>query len=149
MTLKKLSKEVKFREKMRLVFDLLKSMMGMKTALNDMQDNFDLKKTPPDAIVEKILEKTKTRYKGLYKVLVHDRNNIMAKRIIQILNDNPDDNVIAIVGAGHKEGMIKVLEKRTKEKYEKDKSFKIPKKEDDSDSKKVQVYSDRITQQDI
>ncbi len=116
-TLKKLSKEVKFREKVRITADLFKSLIGMKTALNDIDEGFDLKKTPPDEMVEKILKKTKDRYHGLYKVLVDDRNMVMANRILGILKKEPDKNILVVIGAGHKEGLIEKLEKRSGSKY--------------------------------
>ncbi len=119
VTLKKLSKEVRFREKIRLAWDLLRSMVGMRTALNDIDKSFDLKRTPPDEIVEKILRKTKDRYGGLYKVLVEDRNKIMSKRILGVLKKDEGWHVVAVIGAGHKEGMIEELERMTGEKYDK------------------------------
>ena len=117
ITLKKLSKEMKFREKLRIIFDILKSLIGIKTALTDIDNSFDLKKTPTDEIVTRILKKTKHRYPGLFKVLVDDRNKIMSRKIMAILKKNTNWNVLVVVGAGHKEGMIESLEKISGEIY--------------------------------
>ncbi|MFP4117623.1 MAG: TraB/GumN family protein [Candidatus Woesearchaeota archaeon] len=141
ITLKNLSKNVKFREKMKIAFDLLKSLLGLRTPLNDIDKGFDLKKVPPDELIEKILKKTKDRYSGLYKVLVDDRNKVMTKRILGIMKKNPEWNVLVVVGAGHKEGMIEKLEEFSGKRYEEHEN-KPDKKEGKNKQRHDIIYSD-------
>ncbi len=119
ITLRKLSKKVGFKEKMRILYDLMKSMIGMRSPLTDIsEDEFDLKQVPSDQLIEKILKKTKKRYKGLYHVLVQDRNNIMAHRILKMMENEPEKNFLVVIGAGHKEGMLQKIEKKTGQRYD-------------------------------
>ncbi|MFW6230804.1 MAG: TraB/GumN family protein [Nanoarchaeota archaeon] len=116
VTLKNLSKNVTFKEKMRLVWDLLKGLVGLDSALTEISLNdIDLKKVPSDAVIEKVLKKTKHRYAGLYDVLVASRNRYMAKRILTLLSNHPDWNILVVIGAGHKEGLVEMLEHKAGE----------------------------------
>lgn len=118
VTLKKLSKEVTFREKMRLVGDMIKGLFGIKSALTELSmDDIDLKKVPSDKVIETVLSKTKHRYPGLYDVLVEDRNRFMARRIVAIIKKELEWKVLVVIGAGHKEGLVRELERLTKETY--------------------------------
>jgi pheromone shutdown protein TraB len=117
-TLRKLSKEVSFREKMRLVGDMIKGLFGIKSALTELSmDDIDLKKVPSDKVIETVLKKTRHRYPGLYDVLVEDRNRFMAKRIITLMKKHPDWKLLVVIGAGHKEGLVRELEKRANDSY--------------------------------
>jgi pheromone shutdown protein TraB len=70
VTLKKLSQEMKFKDKMRIFFDLLKAFFLGDSGANELGlKNIDLRKVPQDELVEKVIGKTKERYPSLYKVL--------------------------------------------------------------------------------
>ncbi|NTV24020.1 MAG: hypothetical protein HGA85_06660, partial [Nanoarchaeota archaeon] len=45
------------------------------------------------------------RYPGLYKVLIEDRNRHIAKGLVTLSRDNPNLKILAVVGAGHIEGI--------------------------------------------
>ncbi|MFW5852513.1 MAG: TraB/GumN family protein [Nanoarchaeota archaeon] len=118
ITLRNLSRKVPFSEKMRILVDLFKGMLGMKSELTDIDlKKMDLNKVPPEAIVEKVLSKTKHRYPKMYDVLVEDRNRHMVNKIVRILETHPDWNLLVVIGAGHKEGIVSLLEQKTNEKY--------------------------------
>ena len=51
----------------------------------------------------------KKRYPNLYKVLIEERNEIMANNLSKIMELEPDKKIVAIVGAGHEEEMIKLI----------------------------------------
>lgn len=105
ITLRNMSKKVSFREKARLVFDLLLSPFSRKRRMS-----IDLTRIPKDEVIKKVLGEMKKRYPLLHKVLVDDRNKVMAKRIFFLLRQDPEDRVLAVVGAGHVEGLEKELE---------------------------------------
>ena len=118
ITLKNLSKKVPFREKLKILKDLVLGMLGFKSALMGIDiKKMDLKKVPPEKLISDVLKKTKSVYPNLHKVLVEDRNHHMVNRIIYIMKKNPEFNVLVVIGAGHKEGMVEILEKKTEQKY--------------------------------
>lgn len=121
-TLYTLSKEMTFREKMRLIGDVIKGLFtGEKEAEEWGIKGMDFKKVPQDKVVDKVIRKTKERYPSFYKTLVEDRNRFMIKKLVQLMARNPGEKILAVIGAGHKKEMEELLE----EKIEKLKSGKI------------------------
>ena len=101
VTLKKISKGLTLREKLRFVSDVLKSFF-IKTKIE-----FDLRKVPEQEIIKKMTEELKKRYPTLYNVLIEERNFIMAKNLYKLMKT--DKTIIAVVGAGHENRIIKIL----------------------------------------
>ena len=100
ITLKNLSKNFTLKEKLRFLKDLLLSMFTNKNKIN-----IDLTKVPEKDFINKIIKEVKKKYPNLYKALVEDRNKVMAANLITLININKP--VLAIVGAGHEEDLIK------------------------------------------
>ncbi|MFH0874849.1 MAG: TraB/GumN family protein [archaeon] len=96
ITLKRLSKKFTFKEKMRLIGDVLSGLFGKKEVME-----FDLSKVPPDELIKKMVLELKTRYPSLYNVLVMERNIVMERNLKSILTKENDKKVLVIVGAGH------------------------------------------------
>ncbi len=118
VTLRNVSKQLPFKEKWRMVTDIVKGLFGVKSALSPVSiEDLDLKKVPSGQIIDMLLEKTKDRYPVFYDVLVQQRNVYMAKRLLQILKNHPDWHILVVIGAGHKQGMISYLEKHFKTTY--------------------------------
>lgn len=101
ITLKNLSKEITWKEKFRFIYDIIKSIFVKE------EIKFDLHKVPSEKIIKELLEKVKVRYPSIYKVIVTDRNNYMAKRLYILMQNC--DSVVAIVGAGHSDEIIKEI----------------------------------------
>ena len=57
------------------------------------------------------MNEVKKRYPNIYNVLVKERNEIMAKRLIRIIKEKPNEKILAIVGAGHEEEIINLIKK--------------------------------------
>ncbi len=108
ITLRKFSNEVTFGEKMRAVWDVIKGVFDQREARELVKD-FDLSKVPKKQLIRKLLERIKKRYPNMYKVLVEERNVIMAERISRLMAQNPDKRIIAVVGAGHEEEIIRLI----------------------------------------
>jgi len=100
ITLKNLSKNFTLKEKLRFLKDLLLSIFTNKNKIN-----IDLTKVPEKDFIKKIIKEVKEKYPNLYKALVEDRNKVMAANLITLININKP--VLAIVGAGHEEDLIK------------------------------------------
>lgn len=107
VTLKRFSKCFTWKEKFRLLVDILKAIIFRKKEIE-----FDLRKVPEKKIIQKLLKKVKTRYPGLYMALITERNEYMASKLAKIMAVNPDKKIVAFVGAGHEEDMIDLIKKK-------------------------------------
>jgi len=115
--LKKISKEMKLSEKMRFVKDLIfSSLFPKKYAKKYNIENIDLSKVPSEELIEKMISAMRKDYPSIYKILVEDRNNIMARRIYGLMNSNY--KVLAVVGAGHEKEILSLIEEHFSKKTE-------------------------------
>lgn len=101
ITLQKLSKEFTFKEKLRFLKDIL---LGI---LSKQKIKIDLTKVPDKKLIKKVITNIKKRYPSIYKVLVEERNEIMAKKLITLMQQYK--TVLAIVGAGHVDDLIEKI----------------------------------------
>ena len=60
----------------------------------------NLKEIPSDEIVDILMKQMKKDFPSVYKVLVHERNLYMAKKLMQL---DKEYCVLAVVGKGHVE----------------------------------------------
>ncbi|MEM5804440.1 MAG: TraB domain-containing protein [Candidatus Aenigmatarchaeota archaeon] len=67
----------------------------------------DLRKVPPERVVDQAMEEMKRDMPGFYRVLVTDRNEYMAGWIKRLGKDY--NKIIVVVGAGHKKGLKRLL----------------------------------------
>jgi pheromone shutdown-related protein TraB len=105
-TLKRFSQEFSWKEKFRLIVDIIKAFVFRKKEID-----FDLRKVPEKAVINKLINKVKDRYPGMYKVLIEERNEYMASKLARIISINDDKKVLAVVGAGHEEELIDLIKK--------------------------------------
>jgi len=106
ITLKNFSKSLTWKEKWNFVVDLFKGFVLRKKEV----ENFDLTKVPEKKLIKKMINIVKKRYPNIHKVLVEDRNKVMAKNLIKIMKQNPEEKILAVVGAGHVDDMLKIIE---------------------------------------
>jgi pheromone shutdown-related protein TraB len=106
ITLKKISKNLTYKEKLNFLIDLLKAPFQKKMKI-------DLTKVPEEKTIKKMTSQLKKRYPTLYKILVAERNIIMAKNLYNILNNNQNKKIMAVVGAGHEKEIINLLKDET------------------------------------
>ena len=102
ITLKEFSKALTWKEKFRFLGDLIGSAFGKKEKIE-----FDLNSVPEEEIIEKLIDKVKFRYPSIYKVLIKDRNKVLAKNLFHIMQDNK--KIIAVMGAGHCKEVISLI----------------------------------------
>lgn len=102
ITLKRLSKSMTWKEKMNFLVDILKALFLRKREIE-----FDLTKVPDKNIIKKLTDKLKERYPNIYKVLVEERNKVIAENIKKIMHSNK--KILVILGAGHVDDVIKLI----------------------------------------
>lgn len=113
ITLKKLSKYLTWKEKFRFLMDIIKAFIFRKSEMKKWGINsIDLRKVPPETLIKKMIDNVKIRYPNFYKVLVEERNHIMAFRLKSLMNKYPDKQILAIIGAGHKEGIVEIIKSK-------------------------------------
>ena len=113
VTLKKFSKEFTFKEKIRLLWDIIKSPFSKKMKIN-------LNEVPKEKLIHELMKQLKDSYPSLYNVLITERNAVMAKNIYKIMEKNPEKKVMVIIGAGHEAEMFQLIKK---EEYKRDKIY--------------------------
>lgn len=106
ITLRNLSKKVKFKEKMRIITDILFAPFKR----NMPKITIDIKSVPKQELIVKLLTMMKGRYPGFHRVLLEERNAHMARKIYDLMRMHPEKKILAIVGAGHVEGMRQHLD---------------------------------------
>ena len=104
LTIHNLSK-ISFREKSRVFFDILRVPF-----MNKKNVKIDLTKVPKEEFIENILKSVKIRYPGIYKALIGDRNKILAKNLNKLKKEKEGRKILAIIGAGHKKEVEKLIE---------------------------------------
>jgi len=110
ITLKKFSQSLSWKERGRFVADIFKGLFFKKKQMRELGlDQFDLDKVPEEKLLLKMMQQMKNRYPNVYRVLVDDRNNYMTKQLVKLMRANPEKKILAVVGAGHEEGIKKLL----------------------------------------
>ena len=106
ITLRRFSKALTWREKWRFFIDILKAVFSRKKEID-----FDLSKVPSKDIIKKLIDKVKSRYPNVYKVLIEERNIVMAENLSALMEKNEDKKILAIVGAGHEDEILRLIKK--------------------------------------
>lgn len=106
VTLKKLSNSLTWKEKWNFIADVFKAVV-----LRKKEVDFDLRTVPSKKIIDKLIKKVKERYPNIYNVLVKERNEVMAKKLVRLMKTKEDSRILAIVGAGHEEEIVDLIKK--------------------------------------
>ena len=112
ITLKRFSKALTWKEKWRLLVDIFNGVVLRKNELEDLNiKKFDLTKVPSKEIIRKLINKMRERYPNICRVLIDERNKIMARNLSYLMKEHPEGNILAVVGAGHEEEIIGLIKK--------------------------------------
>jgi len=110
ITIRRLMKKLTWKEKWRMIWDVIEGVFFKKKALKKLGiTTIDLTKVPEKNLIKQLLIKVKDRYPALYQVLVVERNHYMAKQLKAVRKAKPEGIILAIVGAGHEEGITLLL----------------------------------------
>ncbi len=111
ITLRNFSKTLSWKEKFNFVKDFFKGIFQKEKQIKELGlENLDLSKVPEEELIEKLLANLHKNYPNIYKSLVSDRNKFMSKALLKLQKDNPSKSILAIVGAGHRKEMVKIIE---------------------------------------
>lgn len=110
VTLKRISEELTWREKGRFLKEIIVSIFTKK----EKRIEFDLTKVPSADIIKKLTKKLKKTYPSLYKVLITERNEHMAKSLYKLMRERKEEKIIVIVGAGHEEDIVELIKHESK-----------------------------------
>ena len=117
-TLSKFSKALTAREIFRFFWDFIKGIFNPRGEMRKIGiKSFDLSTVPGEEIIEKMLKHMKKRYPSVYNVLVHQRNVFMSKAIVKLMESYDVEKMVVVVGAGHKKGMKRILEREAKSAF--------------------------------
>ncbi len=106
ITLKRFSQTLSWKEKWHIVADIFSSPFNKK---NNPMLKMDLSKVPEKELINTMVSSLKGRYPNIYKVLIEERNYYMARQLKKLMHNYPDKPILAVVGAGHEEGILKIL----------------------------------------
>ncbi len=104
ITLKKFSKRLTWKEKFNFFIDLITGVIPRKEKFE-----FDLKKVPSEKLIIKLIGKIKEKYPNMYDVLIHERNVIMANKLLHLSDRFPEKKILGVVGAGHLPGIKEII----------------------------------------
>ncbi|MBS3118734.1 TraB/GumN family protein [Candidatus Woesearchaeota archaeon] len=108
ITLKRLSGAFTWSEKWHFIRDFFKGIYFSIVKPSKLP-SFDLTKVPEEKMIENLIGEIKKSYPNLYRVLIKERNEVMARKLIEIQQANTEKNILAVVGAGHKKEMEKII----------------------------------------
>jgi len=113
-TLYRFSKSLTWKERWHFVADIFNGLFFRKREIKKLGlGKLNLKKVPSDVMIRKLIGMMKKRYPNVYRVLVHERNVYMAARLKELMIKYPGSDIVAVVGAGHVEGIQELLSEPT------------------------------------
>ena len=104
VTLRKFSKSLTWREKFNFLADIFKALILRKPEIK-----FDLRTVPSKKLIDKIISKVKDRYPSVYKVLIKERDELMAHKLFNLMWHHKDKKIVAVIGAGHEDRILKLI----------------------------------------
>ncbi len=107
VTLQRISRYLSWKEKWNFLADLFKAFV-----LRRKEVSIDITKVPEKKLIKKLLRIVKKRYPNIYRILVTERNEIMARNLIRIMKHYPEQTIMAVVGAGHEDEIIGIIKAR-------------------------------------
>ena len=99
ITTRRLSSQFTFREKMRMLWDVISAPFNKK------MKKIKLDRVPDDKTLKMLMDLLKERYPSLHNVLIIERNIVMARNLDHIVRKNPGRKIILVIGKGHEEDL--------------------------------------------
>lgn len=107
ITIRRLMKQLTFKEKLMFVKDLF---LGVFFKKKQKKVKINLSEVPSQNLIDDLLKQLKEKYPTIYRVLVEERNHFMAKKLVTLIKKNPNKKFLVVVGAGHEEEMISLVD---------------------------------------
>jgi len=109
VTAYKLKTELPLREKLRMIKYVIATTFmitaGKYIPFRKTGEGIDLTKVPEKDFIKEAMKIFREKFPQLYKILLDDRNDFMAKNIISLIGKF--DTLVIVIGAGHEEGIKK------------------------------------------
>lgn len=110
VTLARFSAALSWKEKGRFLGDLFRAFFFRKREMKRWGlSELDLSRVPPKQVILNLLGGLRKRYPNVYRVLIHERNVVMAARLASLADKQPNAKILAVVGAGHEEDLARML----------------------------------------
>jgi len=106
ITLKRAWRKMGFREKTRLAWEFMKALVGYD---EEEIENLDLKELMKEDVISAMMKEFGEIAPSVADVLIHERDEYISKKI---LDESKNGRVVAVVGAGHLNGIKDYLEKK-------------------------------------
>ena len=106
VTLKRAWRKMGFREKFRLFWEFMKAMVGYE---EEDLENLDLKELMKEDVISALMKEFSNIAPSASNVLIHERDKYIAKKIY---DESKKGKVVAVVGAGHINGIKNYLDKK-------------------------------------
>lgn len=101
-------RKIPVSEKLRIFWLLIKAVFGLAYPFGKKVE-IDLSKVPPKNLIEQAMGYFRKELPGFYKILVEDRNRVMARNLKEL--SKKFDKIVCVIGAGHEKGMMANLNK--------------------------------------
>ncbi len=107
VTLKRVYHNVPFWKRIYLVAGLFTSVLSHEEVTEE-----EIEKLKSGDILETTFTQFSEDAKDLFQPLIDERDQYMAAKILQAVDEHQNKNILAVVGAGHLKGMQNYLEKK-------------------------------------
>lgn len=97
-------KDVRRKEKVKAVFSVAAGF------LIPFGDRFDVDEIPEEEEILELVSELKKSFPELSRVLLEERNYVMADALMQIRHENPDADIAVFMGAAHRKPVSEILE---------------------------------------
>ncbi|MEM4247818.1 MAG: TraB/GumN family protein [Candidatus Nanoarchaeia archaeon] len=105
ITMQRLSTEMGFWEKLKFISYLISGFIMPPPKWLKI----DLSTAPEEKMVARMTFELRHKFPTIYRILVKERNEYMAKQIHLLISENPDKKILVVVGAGHVRGLQRIL----------------------------------------
>ena len=112
VTLRRLSKSITWKEKWNFLVDIIKAIFLRK---KDVE--FDLTTVPDKKIIKKLTNRLEERYPNIHKVLIEERNVVIANNIKNLVKSFPDKKILILLGAGHIDEVLELVKEEPKIRF--------------------------------
>jgi pheromone shutdown-related protein TraB len=104
-TIQRFWARMRFREKLRMVWELVRAVVGLGGSEADVE--FDIEDVTDADVVTALIEELRQFSPGGAEALIDERDAFIAHRLVALRRAGYD--VVAVVGAGHREGIQSYL----------------------------------------
>ncbi|WP_414838206.1 TraB/GumN family protein [Candidatus Nanosalina sp. VS9-1] len=96
-------KSVRRKEKVKAAASMILGLLVPFGGLN-------ISEIPEEEQIDRLVEELQKSYPCIYRVLMEERNNLMALKIAELQRRNPEASIAVFVGAAHKKPVEHILE---------------------------------------